>query len=72
MSSFVRMTFLNILPLRMMSLAQPKLAGSQYFSTLNQTMSALLVRCTELCIGHQPEQLGGAHMSKLQLDACRI
>jgi len=66
------MTFLNIPLLRMMSPEQLWLAVNQPFSTLNQTMSALLVRCTELCIGHQPEQLGGAPMSKLQLDACRI
>jgi hypothetical protein len=72
MSSFVRMTFLNILPLRMMSLAQPKLAGNQHFSTPNQTMSALLVLCTELSIGHQHAQLGGALMSKLRPGACQI
>jgi hypothetical protein len=66
------MTFLNIPLLRMMSPEQRWLAESQFFSTLNQTMSALLVPCTELFIGHQPEQLGGAPMSKLQLDACRI
>jgi hypothetical protein len=71
MSFFVRMTFLNILPLRMMSLEQPKLAGNQHFSTPNQTMSAPLVLCTALCIGHQPEQLGGAPMSKLRQDAYR-
>jgi hypothetical protein len=72
MSFFVRMTFLNILPLRMMSPEQPKLAESQHFSTLNQTMSALLVLCTELSIGHQHAQLGGAPMSKLRPDACQI
>ena len=71
MSFFVRMTFLSMLPLRMMSLAQPKLAESQHFSTLNQTMSARLVLCTELSIGHQHAQLGGAPMSKLQPDACQ-
>ena len=72
MSFFVRMTFLNILPLRMMSLEQPKLAESQHFSTLNQTMSARLVLCTELSIGHQHAQLGGAPMSKLRPGACQI